>query len=262
MRLGAVLALNNITQKVIDLTKERTGRPVLVTPDPSLSLLATVKPARGSAAVHIISYNPSAEPDADYLVCYQCGFILRIFEVAEEDRYDLGGTPQGISEVEKLVRAHLKEAHLDLDKDTRIGFQDQLFNGLMRQLRSVSVGLRVDDWLRRSYPELGSQQRAMAVRQLNENAATLQPRVRKLTPAKIYQASVAMSAAFAAYWSRAWNDPLPMVPFKTTGQLAPGEQLLKLWDEVPAEPACDRRLIQAWGENLGLKGWFGFVPLV
>ena len=255
------MALNNITQKVIDLTEERTGRPVLVTPDASLSLLATVKPARGSAAVHVVAYNPSAQADADYLVCYQCGFILRLFEVPEQDRYDLAGAPQGISEVEKLIGTHMKETHLDLDKDTRVGFQDQLFNGLMLQLRSVSVGLRVDDWLRRDYPELGSQQRAMAARQLNENAAALQPRVRKMTPAKIYQASVAMSAAFAAYWSRAWNDPLPVVPFKTTGHLAQGEQLLKLWDEVPAEPACDSRLIQAWGKDLGLEGWFQFVPL-
>lgn len=33
-----------------------------------------------------------------------------------------------------------------------------------------------------------------------------------------------------------------------------------LWNEVPDESANDRKLIDAWGECLGLQGWYEFLP--
>jgi hypothetical protein len=254
--------LHNLTQKVLDLVQEKTGRPVVVSPDPALTTLAISRMAQGKAPAHAVSYNPSVGAAVDYLICYQCGFILRVFDVPDPERYHLRSSPKGDLDAERLVMAHLKELRLHLDKNARLGFQNQLLNGLMLQLRSVPIGLRVDEWLRHDYPDLIEQQRAMAVRQLNENAAALHPDVRRMAPAKFYEASVAFNAAFAAYWSRMWNDPLPLVPYRTTGRLAEGEQLLKLWDEIPAAPSGDRRLIEAWGGKLGLRDWFEFVPFV
>jgi hypothetical protein len=41
-------------------------------------------------------------------------------------------------------------------------YADQLFDGLMTQLRSVPIGLRVDAWLAADYSELRELQQAFA----------------------------------------------------------------------------------------------------
>ena len=124
----------------------------------------------------------------------------------------------------------------------------------------MPIALRVDAWLRQDYPDLIDQQKASNARQLNDNATCLLPKIRQITPAKILHANIALNAAFACFWSRAWNDPTLIVPYKTSANLADGEALLKLWDEIPDEAANDRRLIEAWGDYLKLGGWYDFVP--
>jgi hypothetical protein len=51
--------------------------------------LAASRIARGENRIHSISFNPSALREPDYLICYQCGFILRLFAVPAAERVDL-----------------------------------------------------------------------------------------------------------------------------------------------------------------------------
>jgi len=84
--------LQQITNDVLHRVEQVTGVPVLVRPDPSLQLLANMKMARGSAPAHLISYNPRIT-DVDYLICYQCGFILRIAATPERQRFGIFDCP-------------------------------------------------------------------------------------------------------------------------------------------------------------------------
>ena len=252
--------LASTTQKVIGLVEEMTGVPVVVTPDSSLQTLAVVKIARHSAPAHIVTYNPLVGAGVDYAVCFQCGFVLRAFSPQEANRFDFGGSWRGRKDVENLLAEHLRSKRLSLPKDVRSQLKDQLFDGLMVQLRSVPVGLRVDVWLGREYPDILDQQRIVITRQMKDNLKSLGPDVHKISPDKVFGASVAMNAAFAAYWSKAWNDPLVTAPYKETGYLTAGEALLQLWYDVPEDCSSDRRLIDAWGQALGLQGWYEFLP--
>ncbi len=107
---------------------------------------------------------------------------------------------------------------------------------------------------------MNDQQKSANVVQLNENAASLRPEVRQISPAKILQANLAMNAAFAAFWSRTWDDPLLVVPYKTSATLNEGLALLKVWDEIPDDPNNDKQIIQAWADKLSLNSWFDFIP--
>ena len=89
---------------------------------------------------------------------------------------------------------------------------------------------------------------------------SLKPEVREIAPEKIIQATVDMNAGFALYWSRAWNDPLLSVPYKSAGKLEIGGKLLALIDEIPDDPANDKNLIDAWGSQIELNGWYEFLP--
>jgi hypothetical protein len=254
------MALNSITEQVLRQVHDLTGRPVVVDSDPTMKLIASSKIARGSAAAHVISYNPSMSANADYAICFQCGFILRMFALPLDQRFELSGSFRGRKDVEKMLAEHIQQSPLSsLPKEVRNTLRDQIFDGLLRQLRSVPIGLRIDSWLNSSYPELAEQQRAIITRQLKENMAALGPEVRKFAPSKIFNANTAMNSAFALYWSRLWSDLTQLSPYKAIGSVATGEQLLKLFDEIPSDPQHDRQLIEAWGADLGLSGWTDFV---
>lgn len=67
------------TTDVLKQVEERSGAPVDITADPSLTTYARIKIARGSATHHILTYNPT-KPGVNYHIAYQCGFVLRLFE--------------------------------------------------------------------------------------------------------------------------------------------------------------------------------------
>jgi hypothetical protein len=170
--------MESVTQKVIELIREKTGVPVLVKADPSLRTWAAVMMARRGAAAHIVTFNPKAGGDTDYAICSQCSSILRFFMVPETDRFEFGATPRGRQEVQQLLDEHLRSSGQSLPKEALAQMGNGLFLGLMLQLRSVPIGLRSDAWLAREYPELASQQKAFASRQLGDNLELLGPDVR------------------------------------------------------------------------------------
>jgi hypothetical protein len=254
------MTLEQATQDVLRAVEEATGRPVVVQPDPSLgTLLAKLTMAPGPAPAHLVAFNPLAGA-VDYVICFQCGFLLRMFKVPEAERFSLGGSWRGRKETETLIGDHLRKKGMTYPKEIRSRMVEQFFGGIIQQLRSVPIGLRVDSWLQECYPDLAEQQKKAIDRQLNDNATSLRPDVRQIAPAKVLEANVGMNAAFALFWSRTWNDPLLSMPYKSSGDLATGEKLLAMWDEIPNDPANDKKLIDAWGSHVGLTGWYEFLP--
>lgn len=200
------MALQEVTEAILRSVEETTGRPVILRPDPSLAtLLAKVTMARGSAPAHLVAYNPQAGA-VDYVICVQCGFLLRMFQVPEGERFSLGGSSQGRKEIEGLITEHLRQKGLSFPKEIRSKLVDQFLSGIIQQLRSYPIGLRVDHWLRQGYPGFAEQQKKAIDRQLNDNAMTLRPEVRQIAPAKVFEANVGMNAAFAQFWSRTPSD--------------------------------------------------------
>lgn len=238
-----------------------TGVPVLVNEDPALRTMATIKPAKKGAPAHLVRYNPKFAAVADYIVAFQCGFALRLFHAPETSRFELAGTDLGRETAGRLVDEQLKKSGLRLPPPTVSGLRDQLYDGLMLQLRSMPIGLRVDAWVRKEYPGLHEQQEDAARKQLAENQQVLSPQVKQIAPKIIYEASIGMSAAFARFWERVLVDQSITIPFRVSGFLVSGETLLRLVDEIPDDSANDKRLIEAWGDQLGLAGWFGLIPL-
>ncbi|HEV8719357.1 MAG TPA: hypothetical protein VGW77_01805 [Candidatus Binatia bacterium] len=253
------MALREITRSVITLVENASGCPVVVNEDRSLATLAISRIARGANKIHSISFNPSAVREPDYLICYQCGFILRLFGVPA--RVDLAGTTEGRQVVHRLLSAPDGPGKkLKLPAESIEALRDQLFEGLMTQLRSIPIGFRVDSWIMREYPELTQLQREMAMRQIKDNLAALSPDIKKIAPKKVYQSNLSMSAAFAEFWARHYADSSLSLPYKAAGYLKVGEELLAILDEVPHEPASDRDLVDAWSERLSLTGWYRWIP--
>lgn len=249
------MALRDTTRKIIAEVEKTSGFPVIVSEDANLPLLATVKIARGGAQAHSIVWNPRVGAAPDYVIAFQCGFILRLFARPADQRFDLASTTKGRDIVDKLVQRNPA-----IPRNAVSQFRDQLFDGLMRQLRSVPVGLRVDSWIRREYPDLHALQQQGAMQQLQENQGTLSPNIQKIVPAELFRASVGMNAAFANFWAGALNNESLRLAYKAAGFAKAGDDLMAIYDHIPDDPRDDCTLVDRWAEKLGVVGWYQWVP--
>lgn len=253
------MSLSEITQKVFRLVEEASGLPVHVEPDSNLpkNILAKLTMARGKMPFHQVTYRPDHWASPDYLIVYQCGFLLRHYAVPLSDRVDFASTDLAESTVGQWVRNNPKTP--GLPQNGIDGLTSFLINRILSQLSLVPVGLRVDSWILKEYPELSALQREAATKQLEENATGLRPGVLGTLPDQALAARLAMSAAFSIYWAEKFGQPEISLPYRATGHLATGQALFDLWRGFPDDPASDQSLIHAWAAKLGLQGWYRWV---
>ena len=130
-----------------------------------------------------------------------------------------------------------------------------LLHGILGQLRSLPIGLRVDDWLFQEYPEIRPPQVRGALEQLAEYSSVLSSPIRAMVPPPIDHANTAMNSAFALYWARSIADESVALPYKAIGVTGAGNELLATLDQSLPSASHDTSLVDAWADQLGLTGW-------
>ena len=241
------------TQKIVEEVERLTQRPVRIQEDNTLKVMAQMTVARGDAPLHLLRYKPTGTTPPDYFIASQCGYVVRLYQAPPGKRFEYGPGPDGQRKINELL----------MDRKfppTVQSMGDFLLQGLVTQLRSIPIGLRVDEWLLTTAPELSDLQVAGVKSQLEENAQAIPLGSKGIFPAKVYKGSVTMNAAFAAFWARKWGDSSLTLPYKAAGLLEDGLTLLKIYDRVPADPEHDPELVEQWAFDLGLKGWYALVP--
>lgn len=246
------------TQVVLEQVQSTTGRPVEIVVDAEQEHLARMTRARDGAAAHLLRTNPTMGYP-NYLIVYECGFVLRQYGPPPEDRVDFAPTATGRTEMERLVKragqtARLPEAAIPM-------LVDQFFTGLLVQLRSLPIGMRIDTWIEREFPELLDLQREAVARQQSDNLSVLNPKVKQFAPKAAYDPNATMNAAYAVFCDRLFGNAGYVIPWRSAGYDKAGRRLLDVMDSVPDDGASDRRLVDAWAEQLGLAGWYQWVPL-
>jgi len=246
------------TEVVLQRVQSTTGRPVEIVEDAEQQHLARMTRARDGATTHLLRTNPTMG-DPNYLIVYECGFVLRQFDVPTDNRVDFAPTGEGRREMERLVKragqtARLPEAAIPM-------LVDKFFTGLLVQLRSLPIGMRIDTWIRREFPDLLELQREAAARQQSDNLSVLKPEVKQFAPKGAYDPNATMNAAHAVFCDRVFGNAGYVIPWRSAGYDKAGRKLLDLMDSVPADPASDRKLVDAWAEQLGLDGWYQWVPM-
>ena len=254
------MSLSATTQGFLKEVESSTGFKVLVEEQGSglqVPLLAKVQVARRGMPFHRVVYHPSAGGMADYLVCYHCAFILRLHSLPAAERFNLADNPVAEEECLKWTRAHEGSDPSDAERQTEVaGF---LRTALMTMVRSVPVGIWVDQDLRARFPDLRAAQEQAIRRQVDTQAQVVSPRVREDVPAPALRANCAINAAFAKVWSVEFNEPGWCLPYVVDGSAAGGEALLGILDGYLATPSNDRRVIQAWADHLGFGHWLKWI---
>lgn len=246
--------------EVLQLVEDRTGARVELVPDPGLQTYASVGIARGHMHAHLLTYNPD-KPGTDYHIAYQCGFVLRIFDSPPEERSELAGNGSGKQFAqEQLGGAGGVAENLGLPESAVEKLAEQMSSGLLVQLRSYPVGIRIDQWIRDSYPGLHEAQEKSIDQQQRENARMLGPQIKQMTPASIFAGNASMNAAYALFCDRLLGRAQYTVSYRSVGYEGVGNRLLEKCESIPSDPGHDVELIDAWGEELGVSDWYEWVP--
>lgn len=246
--------LRAATKGILKRVEDLSGKSIQFMRDEQLTLLATLQMARNGADFHVLRYQPTNEP-LDYLIAYQAGFLLRLFENPSDRRYDFAPSPEAGKRVEPLIAT--AQALGPSDKEMLPEFSRFVAQWALMNLRSLPIGMRIDHWIASEYPELRELQNASIALQQQQNADLLAFRRGKLTIPTPLMGSI---AAFALFAERLTGQGAYAVPYGAAGVLAQGEDLLALWDGVPADAQHDCELVDRWAEAEGLTGWYNWVP--
>ena len=247
---------SQVLKKVFDEAAQLSGIPVIFRASDSLQTQANLKMARNGELAHIIQYHTKYAMQKEYLGTFQAGFILRAFGANQSNRFEVGSTPSGRDEGQKLVSEHFQRLGVNLPDNKLRHFASAIYDGLGVQIRSVPVGLRIDSWILTNYPELKEQQKAIIHSQLEENIKPLSAEIRKTTPKKHYDASLTINAAFASFWAKAWGLQPLEAPYALAGFTSKSKLLIKAFHETMLDADHDKELLQKWIDILGVKSWY------
>lgn len=222
--------------------------------DEKLPLLATLQMARNGAPYHVLRYSPTNEP-LDYMVAFQAGFVLRLFENEPSLRFDFAPMETASKNIEPLLSA--TSALGSEDKKLLPEFAKFLAQWALMNLRSLPIGMRIDSWIANEYPELKELQLASIAFQQQQNMNLLSYKVGKLMIPTLLMGPI---AAYALFADRLSGSSSYAIPFDAAGVLSQGEALMRIWDSSPTDAQHDCSLVDKWAVECGLAGWYNWIP--
>jgi len=249
------------TEKIVAELEERSGLPVQVVPMRDLAVMARVTMSPHATGSYIVQYRPGIS-FVDYAIAFQCGHVLRSLALPAADRRQFvasaGAMPWGAA----LVKRHLAAKAPSPPTDDVVGaFTGKLVSGLLTQLRSIPIGMRVDAWLAAEAPGLADQQAASFALQQHEALGSVSPGIRKVVPDEIVAGSILLNTAYALFCDRLLEGSAYAVPYEAAGFKELGGRLLALFDETPDGPEFDYELVNRWAAEIGLSGIFRWEPM-
>ena len=247
-----MLNLLSVTQKILKSIEEKTGKSVQLMQDDSLPILATIQIARHGVGFHILRYKPTNDP-LDYLIAYQAGFLLRLYENEPHKRFDFGPVEDRDKKIKRLLFAQRAKA----DDELVNRFAEHLTKWSLMNLRSFPIGMRVDQWIRRSFPQLHKQQEQSIAMQQQQNTSSLSMNLQDLTVPDVL---LAPNAAYAIFCDDLTGQNTYSIPYQASGLLESGKTLMSILRKTPESPESDCALVDAWAEFIGLRDLYAWQP--
>lgn len=247
-----MLNLLPVTQKILNTIEEKTGKSVQLMQDDSLPILATIQMARHGAGFHILRYKPTNDP-LDYLIAYQAGFLLRLYENEPHKRFDFGP----VEDTDKKVKRLLLAQRVKADDELVNRFAEHLITWTLMNLRSFPIGMRVDQWIRRSFPQLHEQQEQSIAIQQQQNASILSMNLQGLTVPDVL---LAPNTAYAIFCDDLTGQNTYAIPYQASGLMESGKTLMNIWRQTSESPESDCVLVDAWAEVIGLRDLYAWKP--
>lgn len=250
-------------ERIVSEVEQLTGKSYLLVPDPRIEMYAnaTVEPASGEQAHHILRYAPGHEQDLAHLIAHESGHLLRLYGAPEEQRripyisreHRERANSEMKSHRERLERRVLPSAVLN-------ELEGVWHQGLVRQLYNTPTDMRIERWIRENYYTLQTAQRRSLKVNLAENQQVLRPAVAAFTPGKLTRIANVLNAAYAIYLGWLLEDKRLEQPYRKTPYYKDGLELAKqVWNSSDQGHDGDNMVVQDWAQYFGVENWFDWA---
>lgn len=245
--------LSKNVNSLIELVEFKTGIPIQIITEPDLKVMASITIARNGSKFHVLRYKPTNE-SLDYLITYQIGFVLRLYENPKEERFDLSSKNTSTLQALNLLRALNSSTQQDATKLQT--FAEMIKDWSLVNIRSLPVGMRINDWILQTYPELLDQMRKNIHEQQMENLQLLSM---NFGGYKIPHTLLTPLAAYALFADKLSNSSIYTTPYALTGLLEGGQKLMQIYNEINANPTNDKAVIDQWANEISIADWYEWI---
>ncbi len=234
--------------------KEQTGYPLVVVEKEGIGYDSLVSMAGRTQPFHELAYVPLYREYRLHFIVNAAFKIRRVWDIPREERL----LPVGEAG-KRLPQEQEAELRRKLGNPPPVflaGLSSFLYEGIVRQLTSMPVDIRVERETAELVPEHMPAQRAYLARQVKDLEPHFMPEIAQVAPDQIYAASTAMNVVLAEEAAEiAGVRPGPM--FRQTPHRPLGQRLRELLHAVeePGYPG-DRLVTDAWADELGLRDWY------
>ncbi len=250
------------TEEIIEAVRRRTGKPVVVREaDEDLGGFARVKIARPWENEHVILLARQHLDIASYMVAHECGHILRIHAVPPEERLVPVSTAEHRRVVQRDMEVDFRRLAEAMPVRLLAEMVDRWHQGIVYQVTNQPADIMIERWIFREHEELRPLQKTALETMHRDAVRTLDDDIKRITPGKVYKASVAMNYAFFAALSEFLGQEF-LRAFCGSPHAKEGEELRALSvDGDPDSVAWDIQMADAWAEKLGIRCWYAWTDV-
>lgn len=256
--MAEYVALPEYSRELLERVERETGHPLQIREKDLLAFDSELQVKRPGEERHSLDYRTEYREFRTHFIVNACYKILRMWAVPDEERVVAASARGGV-----LPRAEHAELLRKLPPavagDSGHMMSEILFSGLVRQLTSFPVDLRVEREIAMDIPDHHLLQAQYLSRQVEDFLPTLDEGMLVYFPQRVYRASTAMNLVFA-------QEAAALAGVNPPGYLqkhGSREIAERLWGTLRSMsgtgPLGDRQLTDAWAEELGLEGWYSWV---
>ncbi|MBI5061351.1 MAG: hypothetical protein HZB67_03480 [Candidatus Aenigmarchaeota archaeon] len=251
------------TKYLLKQAYEISGKPILVSANPSVADYAKVDLAWSGYPAHVISYNPQYEEVRNYLIAHECGHLVRIFSAPSRDRRLLTVKSEGQSSVIDSIPEDIHQCLSNgVYPENLYSIINRLYYSIVSLMANVPADIHIERCLYENCPGLLADQWDTLYRGMMDLQTTITRNSRD-SPATLLRKHGTLCYAFAAeldyIFSR--NELASSVrEFADEKQADDLQEILRgIGDQ--GHPG-DVLTTNEWARYLGIQGWFGWSEWV
>ena len=184
--------LNLAVPSIAERVEQVTGNEIDFRLKPKLRVRARTSMARESMDRHVIFFNPNQAPHLSHVLAHESARILRMHATPPEQRQVPASTPETLQTARDEIRGQAQFLPEQLQHE----MIDRWIHGLITQVTSQPIDVRIEEWLFHNYPGLREEQKRSLRTETRTITANISPDVRRTTPDTIFKRSNALNYAY------------------------------------------------------------------
>lgn len=239
--------------------EDLSGKAILVQEVENLGHDSEARCATEGMRMHEILYRPEYRLYGLHFFVNACAKFIRVLEAKPSDRTIAASDPTQClpaGEHFELARNTPGLSVRMLEEASRY-----LRHGLVRQLTSFPVDLRVERELKQELPDHRSLQQAYLLRQIYDLEEHFSPELARWAPKQTYAASTAMNHVLVDVAANLAETRTPQWALEAPAR----DKGLDLYSILQAEKqpglAGDHAVVDAWAQELNMTDWYQWARL-